>query len=63
MILKKLEYFREGKSEKHLQDIAGILKISGAEIDRAYIEAWADRLVVREIWDRIVSVSHDKQRL
>lgn len=53
VILKKLEYYREGKSEKHLRDIAGVLKISGDEIDRAYIESWADRLGVREIWDRM----------
>jgi len=54
VILKKLEYYREGKSEKHLRDIAGVLKISGDDIDRAYIERWADRLGVREIWDRVM---------
>lgn len=55
VILKKLEYYREGKSEKHLRDIAGVLKISGDEIDRAYIETWASRLGVREIWDHIAT--------
>lgn len=54
VILKKLEYYREGKSEKHLKDIAGVLKISGDELDHAYIETWANRLGVREIWDRVV---------
>jgi hypothetical protein len=33
VILRKLEYFREGGSEKHLWDIAGILTISGDRID------------------------------
>lgn len=53
VILKKMEYYREGGSDKHLRDIAGILKISGAQIDRAYIEDWASRLGVSEIWRQV----------
>lgn len=34
VILRKLEYFSEGGSEKHLRDIRSMLEISGAEIDR-----------------------------
>jgi hypothetical protein len=34
VILKKLEYYREGGSEKHLRDIVGILKVQGERIDR-----------------------------
>ena len=30
---QKLEYYREGGAEKHLRDIAGILRISGEQID------------------------------
>lgn len=57
VILKKLEYYREGKSDKHLRDIAGVLKISGDELDMGYIDTWADRLGVREIWERVRSSS------
>ena len=53
VISKKLEYFREGGSEKHLRDITGMLKVTGDEIDRTYIAEWADRLGLREIWDMI----------
>lgn len=53
VIIKKLEYYREGGSEKHLRDIAGMLKISGQEIDRTYIADWADRLGLRDLWDMI----------
>ena len=35
VIIKKMEYYREGGSEKHLRDITGMLKVSGDEIDRA----------------------------
>jgi hypothetical protein len=53
VIIKKMEYYREGGSEKHLRDIAGILKISAGEIDETYIVEWADRLGLRPIWDAI----------
>jgi len=53
VILKKMEYYREGGSEKHLRDITGILKVSGEEIDRTYIDQWARRLDLNEIWEAI----------
>ena len=57
VIIKKMEHYREGGSDKHLRDITGILKVSGLEIDESYIVEWADRLELRPIWDTI------KQRL
>jgi len=33
VILRKLEYFREGGSEKHLRDIVGMIAISRDQID------------------------------
>ena len=53
VIIKKMEYYREGGSEKHLRDITGMLKISRLEIDETYIVEWADRLGLRSIWDAI----------
>ena len=50
VILKKLIYYREGGSEKHLRDIAGVLKVQAERIDRHYIAQWADRLGVSEEW-------------
>lgn len=38
VILRKLEYYREGRSEKHLRDIAGMLEVSSSEIDFAMLE-------------------------
>src|SRR5215217_2901841 len=48
VILKKMESYREGGSEKHLRDIAGVLKISGERLDRDYIAEWADRMGTSE---------------
>lgn len=53
-ILKKLQFYRDGGSEKHVRDIVAVLEISGDEIDRAYIEQWVDRLDVREVWEAIL---------
>ncbi len=50
VILKKMVFYREGGSEKHLRDIAGILKISAGGIDLAYIDGWARKLGLEEIW-------------
>jgi hypothetical protein len=53
VIIKKLEYYKMGGSEKHLRDIAGIFKISGESLDKKYIAEWATTLDVNEIWDLI----------
>lgn len=55
VILKKMEFYQMGQSEKHLRDITGILKVSGANIDRSYIQGWAEKLGLTEIWQIILS--------
>jgi hypothetical protein len=54
VILGKMIYYRQGGSEKHLRDIAGILRIRGAAVDREYISDFARQLGLREIWDAIL---------
>jgi hypothetical protein len=49
VILKKLEFFREGESWKHVRDVQGILHMV-PEIDRGFIEAQVERLGLREQW-------------
>jgi len=53
VIIKKMQSYQAGGSEKHLRDITGILKISGEEVDRSYISEWARRLKLTEIWDSV----------
>jgi hypothetical protein len=50
VILNKLRYFKESGAEKHLRDIASMLKVQGTNIDRQYIGAWAPRLGVEAEW-------------
>jgi len=54
VIIMKMRYYKEGESEKHLRDIAGMMKITGDLVDRAYIEQWVHRLGLMEIWEAIL---------
>lgn len=54
VILGKLVYFREGGSDKHLRDIAGILKFSWNLIDRSYIDRVAAQLGIADIWQTVL---------
>jgi hypothetical protein len=51
IILKKLDYYREGGSEKHLTDIRGIL--AETEINRDYIKNWVGKLGLQAEWEKI----------
>jgi hypothetical protein len=55
VILGKLWYYSLGGGDRHLRDIAGILRVSGDSVDRADIERWAARLGYLEIWQQIVA--------
>ena len=50
VILRKLEYYREGQSEKHLRDIAGILSISPDQINFDELNEKIKKLVLEEEW-------------
>lgn len=55
VIIKKLQYFREGGSEKHLRDIAGVLKVQADHIDSEYIAQWASRLGLLAEWQLVLA--------
>ena len=53
VIIRKLEYYREGQSEKHLHDIRGMLEISGDIIKQTIIEEWVERLDLQKQWHQL----------
>ncbi len=55
VILAKMVFFKEGGSDKHLRDITGMFQVSADEIEREYIDEWAERLELREIWQMILT--------
>ena len=53
LILKKLLYYRDGGSDKHVRDVRAMLEISGDEIDLDRIERGAEALDLGEIWKSV----------
>lgn len=51
VIVKKLVFYREGGSEKHLKDIRGIL--AQTKVDHNYLNHWVNELKLEEIYGRI----------
>jgi hypothetical protein len=55
VILGKLWYFAEGGGDRHLRDIAGILRVTGDGVNRSEVERWAMTLGYLEIWQQILA--------
>jgi hypothetical protein len=51
-IIAKLEWAREGGSERQLEDVAGILRVSARTLDLAYVDRWVTELGLEEAWRR-----------
>jgi len=51
VIVRKLEFYREGRSAKHLRDIRSILAVSPELIDRPVLEDWVRRRGLEAVWE------------
>ena len=53
-VIRKLLWFREGggASTKQWRDVVQVLRVSGASMDRGYLESWAARLGLTELLAR-----------
>ena len=50
VIIRKLEYYREGSSEKHLKDIAGMLELSSQNMDFKQLDDFVKRYALEKEW-------------
>lgn len=57
VIVRKLEYHREGGSEKHLRDIRAMLAISGDLLDRPVLAEWIRRRDLEVEWQRVTDLT------
>lgn len=55
IILKKLDWHRMGGGDRHLRDIAGILKIRRDRLDFEYLTQHVDRMGLSELWDALLA--------
>jgi len=53
VIVRKLEYYREGGSEKHLRDIRSMLDTSPDAIDRAHLEQQITTRGLQDAWRQV----------
>jgi hypothetical protein len=60
LIIKKLQFYSGGGSEKHLRDIAAMLKISGDRIDRERVGSLAAALGLEDVWMAIITKLGDE---
>jgi predicted nucleotidyltransferase len=51
-IIAKLEWAKAGNSDRQLDDVAGILRVRGSDIDRPYIDGWVSALQLESQWER-----------
>ncbi len=52
VILRKLEYYRDGESEKHLQDIISILEVSSDKINFQDLEEKIKKHALQKEWEK-----------
>jgi hypothetical protein len=52
VIVAKLEWAKLGSSLRQLEDVAGILRVRGDEIDLDYVASWVGTLGLAEQWAR-----------
>lgn len=59
VILRKLEYYEQSGSDRHLRDVAMMLRISGETVDRDSLFQWAERLDLLEALEQARGFSPD----
>jgi hypothetical protein len=55
LVVKKLLYYQQGASDKHLRDIASMLRISPEQIDLGRVRDLAIGNNVGELLDRVLA--------
>lgn len=53
LILSKLQWRRQSGSDRQLEDVESVLKISGDQLDYSYLEAWARKLGVFDLLQQV----------
>jgi hypothetical protein len=60
VIIRKLEYFKSSGSDRHLRDIAMMLRLSGDQIDLEEIGAWVERSSLAPEWESARAFDPDR---
>ena len=55
LILIKLLWLKESGSQKHRDDIRGIVAVQSNRFDARYVERWTVQQSTRELWDDVIA--------
>jgi hypothetical protein len=50
VVVRKLQYYKESGSDRHLQDVSAMLEISRERIDFQEVEMWTGRFGLEVAW-------------
>ena len=53
VLIAKLQWAKQGESDRQMQDAAGIVKTQGSKLDLSYIECWVRALHVEDQWQAV----------
>jgi len=53
VILRKLQYYREGGSDEHVRDVRAMLAQLGTQLDREALREWIERLGLAGTWTAV----------
>jgi len=59
VIIKKLQFYQEGRSEKHLRDIKGLLAVSNEKIDQKLLAGFVSEFKLDEPWSKVLPASRE----
>jgi hypothetical protein len=51
VVLSKLEWAKKGQSRRQVEDVAGLLRVRFADLNRAYIDHWVQALEILDEWN------------
>jgi hypothetical protein len=51
VVVSKLEWAKLAQSQRHIEDVAGILRMRWDSLDRAYLEKWILELRIEAEWN------------
>jgi hypothetical protein len=60
LIVYKLWYYSMGQQTKHIRDITSMVMTLGDELDYAYIEMWATKKGIMNIWEALIAKIQSK---
>lgn len=56
VILRKLQYYREGASQKHCEDIRKMMATSGDQVDNDYLANMVAKLDLQKYWEAFANI-------